>query len=461
MKASDVKVMIEAYRMLARRMRELDMEYPMHLGVTEAGAGRAARVKSAIGIGALLDDGIGDTIRVSLTEDSVHEIPVARAIVASSGRHRETSLRFAAGEPPWDPCFFERRRVQALGAGPARLASDQPPRIELLQEIGADTTDVSAWLETAARDAAEAGADLLLVGLPQETSALEHALDAAAEWSRCAQTPLALGVELDLALLEHAGVRRAFGAGNWCRLSARSWAPGAQVPDIPIQYLLRATRAATLRLAQALQEGSLPFGAAALPCGSPEHDPPIHAWRALLAAWPPGAPAVPIVLRAPHEPEPATRFDRNPSEHNLWVAAQLGGLLADGVGEALQLATTAGAGAATLAGEILQATRMRLSHADFIACPSCGRTQFDLQSTTERIEARLRHLKGLKIAIMGCIVNGPGEMADADFGYVGSGPRRIDLYVGPERVERGIAEAQAVERLVDLIRRHGRWVEPS
>ncbi|UCE03462.1 MAG: (E)-4-hydroxy-3-methylbut-2-enyl-diphosphate synthase [Candidatus Latescibacterota bacterium] len=462
MKASDVKVMIEAYRMLARRMRELDMEYPMHLGVTEAGAGLAARVKSAIGIGALLDDGIGDTIRVSLTEDSVHEIPVARAIVAASGQHRESSLRFAAGEPPWDPCFFERRRVQALGSGPTRLASDQPPRIELLQEIAADTHDVPAWLETAACDAAEAGADLLLVGLPQESGAVERALDAAAEWTRAARTPLALGVELDLALLEHAGVRRAFAAGNWSRLSARAWAPGAQVPEVPVQYLLRATPAASRRLAQALQEGTLPLGAVALVSSEgAERDPPLHAWRALLAAWPAGAPATPVVLRAPHEAEPVTSFDRYASEHTLWLAAQLGGLLADGVGDAVQLVSRGGPEAATLAREILQATRMRLSHADFIACPSCGRTQFDLQSTTARIETRLRHLKGLKIAIMGCIVNGPGEMADADFGYVGSGPGRIDLYVGHERVERGVAEAQAVDRLVDLIRRHGRWVEPS
>jgi (E)-4-hydroxy-3-methylbut-2-enyl-diphosphate synthase len=183
-----------------------------------------------------------------------------------------------------------------------------------------------------------------------------------------------------------------------------------------------------------------------------------HAWRRFLAVWE-GAPQ-PVVLRGPRAPDP-TPVDAVATAGDISIAARLGALLADGVGDAVQLeASSSVAASRILASELLQATRLRISKADFIACPSCGRTQFDLQSTTARIQARLAHLKGLKIAVMGCIVNGPGEMADADFGYVGSGPGRIDLYVGHERIERNVPQAEAVERLVALIRERGRWVEP-
>jgi (E)-4-hydroxy-3-methylbut-2-enyl-diphosphate synthase len=165
-----------------------------------------------------------------------------------------------------------------------------------------------------------------------------------------------------------------------------------------------------------------------------------------------------VVLRGPTSP--ANPIDAHISRQDLQTAWELGALLADGIGDAVQIEGDDFESAGRLAREILQSTRARLSKADFIACPSCGRTQFDLQSTTARIEARLQHLKGLKIAIMGCIVNGPGEMADADFGYVGSGPGKIDLYVGHERVERNVPEAEAVQRLIALIERHGRWVDP-
>ena len=187
----------------------------------------------------------------------------------------------------------------------------------------------------------------------------------------------------------------------------------------------------------------------------------VHAWRAVLAHWPHGSPQPPVVLRGPADAGRDEPVDTHVRESMLRISAGVGGVLTDGVGEAVQLHASGKFDAAELAREILQSTRMRLSQADFIACPSCGRTQFDLQTTTAHIQEKLRHLKGLKIAVMGCIVNGPGEMADADFGYVGSGPGRIDLYVGHERVERNVPQSEAVERLIDLIRRHGRWQEPG
>jgi hypothetical protein len=231
----------------------------------------------------------------------------------------------------------------------------------------------------------------------------------------------------------------------------------------PVQYTLRVQSLPPTddvrAFAQALADGELPIGAVALDLVAPFDA--AHAWRAFLAAWPPHAPDIPIVLRGLAHSDDATGVDAVTTKTMLRIAAGLGAVLADGIGEAVQLPTTDHHDAGALAREILQATRMRLSQADFIACPSCGRTQFDLQSTTALIQQHLRHLKGLKIAIMGCIVNGPGEMADADFGYVGSGPGRIDLYVGHERVERNVLQSEAVGRLIDLIQRNGRWTDPE
>ena len=184
---------------------------------------------------------------------------------------------------------------------------------------------------------------------------------------------------------------------------------------------------------------------------------PAPTLRAVLAAM--ATDALPLVLRA-RLATIATRIDADLGGDELQAAVALGALLADGCGDAVQIEGDP-ARASRLGSEILQATRLRLTKADFIACPSCGRTQFDLQTTTRHISARLQHLRGLKIAVMGCIVNGPGEMADADFGYVGSGPGRIDLYVGRERVEKGVLQDEAVDRLVALIRSRGQWVDPS
>jgi (E)-4-hydroxy-3-methylbut-2-enyl-diphosphate synthase len=233
----------------------------------------------------------------------------------------------------------------------------------------------------------------------------------------------------------------------------------------PLQYTLCGPAAeldhAIETLSERVASGDWPHGALALDLTDAAQATSPHAYRRLLATWP-ASSAPPIVLRGPRtasrlDPAVDGFADRNA----LQVAAALGSLLADGVGDAVQLWDLPQEGhAAALATEILQATRARLAKADFIACPSCGRTQFDLQTTTARIEARLKHLKGLKIAVMGCIVNGPGEMADADFGYVGSGPGKIDLYVGKERVERNLPQGEAVDRLVELIRSRGLWVEP-
>jgi len=470
MKASDVKVMMQAYRLLAARMREAGMDYPFHLGVTEAGAGFAARVKSAVGIGALLADGLGDTVRVSLAEDSVHELPLAAALArrASAVAAVAATADAASATPAIDPYRFTRRSVDAVGTAPARLAADTPPRIEVRcaapAALAANPAAATAWLATAA---AAATCDTVVIA-PDAAVAPEAWIATLGTWARTAATARpAVAIEIPLewaaapalvpALAGFARVALRGDAAAFAAAPPPSPAPGAA----PLQYTLAdrgdfaATAAAVAALAARIAAGTWPAGALALDAQPPAHALPPQHLRAAVAAL--AALQLPLVLRARLDPI-ATRIDAELAHDELEVTIALGSVLADGIGDAVQIDAEP-ARAARLGAEILQATRLRLSKADFIACPSCGRTQFDLQSTTTHISKRLQHLRGLKIAVMGCIVNGPGEMADADFGYVGSGPGKIDLYVGRERVERGVPEAEAVDRLVALIRSRGQWVD--
>lgn len=472
MKASDVKIMIAAYRLLAARMRDEGMDYPFHLGVTEAGAGTGARVKSAIGIGALLTDGIGDTVRVSLTEDSVHEIPLAQALAAlapSSGAPRTEHL--AADRPPvpaWDPYVFERRHVLEMGSAAARLAREAPPRIESLVSVPRRTCESAecalAFVGAACdREAGLEGADLLLLRFDCTFEKQTEILPRLHDWARQrgADRRPAIGLELPVEVLVRSERAR---LAVFDRLSLRAadliGYPNLDLARLPaLQYTLGAADFDLGRdVARRVETGAWPIGALAVELPNPTSAPAPHVLRRFLGAVESFRP-MPIVWRV--APEGAEPIDAHLTRSELGLVVTCGSLLADGRGDALQIETEVSAAGRALAREILQATRLRLTRADFIACPSCGRTQFDLQTTTARIEARFRHLEGLKIAVMGCIVNGPGEMADADFGYVGSGPGQIDLYVGKERVERNVPESEAASRLEGLIRSRGRWQEPA
>ncbi len=379
MKASNPKVMIEAYRLLVARLRELgaDWNYPLHLGVTEAGDGEDGRIKSAIGIGSLLADGAGETIRVSLTEDAVHEIPVARALAAS------VSDRLAGGPRlevpvetplPCDPFHFERRasetvRVQGVATGGGEtirvaVPGDQWPVLQgLLGKLGEFQPEI---------DASDAG----IVALDPRDDGAVAAINGEAE-------PRLVTV-----------------------------ADGLELPVIAAFRLLAAKLDAR------------------------------H----------------PILLKDALAPNVCG----DELDGMLTAAANLGSLLCDGIGDAV-LVQGSPAGAedrVRLAYNILQASGTRIFKTDYVACPSCGRTLFNLQTTTQKIREATGHLKGVRIAVMGCIVNGPGEMADADFGYVGGAPGKINLYVGKTPVKFNIPEAEAVDRLIDLIREHGQWVDP-
>ncbi len=376
MKSSNPKVMIECYRLLVARLDELgpDWNYPVHLGVTEAGEGEDGRIKSAIGIGSLLCDGIGDTIRVSLTEDSPNEIAVCRDLLAQVPVLANRSVTIPEVKLSFDPFSFERRRTPEIELGEGMQAGgEQTVRVVVTR---------AAWEKLAPKIR------------PKDDV-----------------RPEAICEDLNL-----------------CEIDP--------LEEFQIQC---ETQLVTVKDGVAL--------------------PAITAFRLLAARLKRLGLSNPILLKD------CLDFSDGPLPPNialLRAAMVIGSLLADGIGDAILIRGETGAGQSLrLAYNILQAAGCRSFKTDYVACPSCGRTLFDLQTVTARIKARTDHLKGVKIAIMGCIVNGPGEMADADFGYVGGAPGKINLYVGRKPVKFNIPEAEAVERLVDLIREHGKWVEPE
>ena len=381
MKSSNPKVMIECYRLLTARLAQEgpDWNYPLHLGVTEAGEGEDGRIKSAIGIGSLLCDGLGDTIRVSLTEDSPREIEVCNDLLAQIPllTHHTSSKAPLPSGFPFDPFHFERRAT---------------PEIEL-----SDTSKCG-------------GEQTVRVVVTRAT------FDKVAPKIRPKDDVKPEGIYEDLNLLELDPTQ-----------------------DLRIEDIHCDTQLVTVKDGVNL--------------------PPITAFRLLVAQLNKLGRRNPILLKDCLSFE-ASVLD--PKIALLRAAVNLGSLLADGIGDAILIRGESGAGMSLrLAYNILQAAGCRSFKTDYVACPSCGRTLFNLQTVTARIKTRTEHLKGVKIAIMGCIVNGPGEMADADFGYVGGAPGKINLYVGKTPIKFNIPEADAVERLVDLIREHGKWVEPE
>jgi len=373
MKSSNPKVMIEAYRLLTVALEKegADWNYPLHLGVTEAGDGEDGRIKSAIGIGSLLLDGLGDTIRVSLTEDSVHEIPVGRALVKYLEERANGSFASESGLS-YDPFSFNKRVTTRVVVGGVKIGADEPPRVM-----------VSAKVEEALRPRLAQLGDL---------------------------APELIHEKSDVVQVDPRN------DGEVKALTERQDAVLVTVKDGLDLNLVSATRLLAARI------------------------PARH----------------PILLKDTLFP------DRSEGGLSGLIRASvhLGALLCDGIGDAILVRGEPAPGACLRLGfNILQAAGSRIFKTDYVACPSCGRTLFDLQSTTAKIKAATLHLKGVKIAVMGCIVNGPGEMADADFGYVGGAPGKINLYVGKTPVKFNIPEVEAVDRLKDLIREHGKWVD--
>ena len=463
MKASNPKVMIAAYRLAVARMLEEGMNYPLHLGVTEAGDGEDARVKSCIGIGTLLADGLGDTLRVSLTEDPVYEIPVGQELVAWAERmQRGEEGPNAPLEETVDFYHPAKRRIDpvALGNG-FQIDAETPPLIAISSP---DTLSPDQIVKQIAE-----------VQFRQKEARIEY-------WM--------------LPIANHASIETLRSLTDSLKGVIKGFILDCKAPEcLPalldtltndFHYILNIAESNFEKSQPTLERHSaknltlcLDFGGcrdisdrvAHLQLHLPEslmitssspregfHG--IGSYRELLAAFEVAGKRPALWLRncAANFSAPTTAYAELLMESSIFS----GGLLCEGAGDLISVESEPNLFKATaLAYNILQGARARISKTEFVACPSCGRTLFDLQSTTQKIRSRTNHLKGVTIAIMGCIVNGPGEMADADFGYVGGAPGKVNLYVGKSCVKNGIPEAEAVDALIELIREHGKWIEPE
>jgi len=460
MKSSNPLVMVQAYRLLVETMtNEFGICYPLHLGVTEAGDGEDGRIKSAIGIGTLLEDGIGDTIRVSLTEDPEFEIPVCRDLV---NRYNNLSTAYTTlpsiSKLPYNPFEYRRRESSAI----ENIGGKQVP------VVMADLSSIDELKP----------AQLQSIGYTYDEPTDKWSIgDAAADYVYTGEKPISFALPGTLKNIVY--------APSWTE--SESCFPLFILKD----FLIASKKSKRINFVAIdcynemfSSNGFNPFSSELISevakdktvvfCLSSQNKNAMQSVRRMFVEFATLGISNPVIL--------STLSALNtPDEHLIHFATETGALLLDGMGDGISLGYH---GEITLdnpqtkgrtylpvkdiyqftnntAFSILQATRTRISKTEYISCPSCGRTLFDLQETTAKIRSVTNHLKGVKIAIMGCIVNGPGEMADADFGYVGSGPGKITLYRGKEVVKKSVDSEVAVGELIDLLKESGAWVEPS
>ncbi len=461
MKASNPQVMVQAYRLLMQEMKKRERVYPLHLGVTEAGEGEDGRIKSALGISTLLMDGIGDTVRVSLTEESEHELPVARFLIRNVEREAGGGRREQRGESreqraeskgarggmgrklPFNPFSFKRRESEAV----LNLGGEQVPRVfcDLSQ-----AEDTPASLKAVGYDYSQVldkynfsdiAADYVFLGEKLPSYELPGGLNAVftyEKWNLLKDDGRFFPFYDSLKKLKEAA-----------RFSEKL--NFVQVETADMDQLIA-------------QKAALPACAFVLKAHGAT---PAYEWRDMIYRLSQAGFCQPMILKMRLPADFSYYDDSDMPAHvrmteeakaQLYLASAASSLLVDGLVDGLWLEQSDEVQLRTAFG-MLQLSRLRITKTEYISCPSCGRTLFDLQETTAKIRARTEHLKGVKIGIMGCIVNGPGEMADADFGYVGSGPGKITLYKGQEVVKRSVPAARAVDELIELIKQDGRWVE--
>ncbi|MCI0716464.1 MAG: (E)-4-hydroxy-3-methylbut-2-enyl-diphosphate synthase [Chlorobi bacterium] len=432
MKASNPQVKVQAYRLLVNKMEEEGMNYPLHLGVTEAGDGEDGRIKSSVGIGALLEDGLGDTIRVSLTEEPEYEIPVCKRLVNRySNRSGHKEIPYVI-ENPIDPFTYTRRKTNETDKignhhVPVVILSPKVDVIhnpESLKKISYDySQELDKW------NIGDTAPDFIYLG----SKDLQYALPGT--------------------------LKKIFDYGYWKTIENKSEALPLFTPreylnagrkSFRINFLSLTIDDITEDLLEAIRNDK--FCVIVL---NTNNKHAIAELRRVFIELMNKEIDVPVIINRSYN-------GLDDEDLTLYSATDIGGLLLDGLGDGIWIdADNPIEVINRVSFGILQAARTRISKTEYISCPSCGRTQFDLQETTAMIKKRTDHLKGVKIAIMGCIVNGPGEMADADYGFVGSGPNWVSLYRGKDVIERGIPYPEALERLIGIMKEDGIWVEPS
>ncbi len=428
MKASNTLIMVYAYRLLVSELKKTGKVYPLHLGVTEAGDGEDGRIKSAVGIGALLTDGIGDTIRVSLTEAPEMEIPVAQKLIAIANQTNVYAFDATKLELNHNPVAYTRREthaIQRIGGGqvPVVIADLSNKKDIIPANLFAFGYVYSASLDK--WNILETAADFLYVGSQTLSFALPGTLQVLVDGS--------------IWLEQHQNDQGFY-------------------PIVPINerasYPLEQVVFCLVKAEEFTEEMQL--GKTDVLVIQTDFDNKAQLFRSVFAKLGRTAQNTPVVFLFDSEAEDSEAFQ-------LQISMDAGAMFVDGYGDGIWV--TAKHQPNTLVNStmfgVLQATRQRISKTEYISCPSCGRTLFDLQETTAKIRNKTSHLKGLKIGIMGCIVNGPGEMADADYGYVGTGPGKINLYKEKTVVRKNVNAEDAVAALIDVIKENGDWIEPK
>ncbi len=433
MKSSNPQVMVQAYRLLVQKLNEEKFQpYPLHLGVTEAGDGEDGRIKSAVGIGTLLEDGLGDTVRVSLTEEPEAEVPVAQELVYRY-QTRKTEIAIPEiSEYPINPFQYKRRETHEV----SNMGGHQVPRVIADFSLKEKITQAS----------------LFSLGYHYSVPLDKwNITDMACDYIFANETVIDFEIPgtLGIIYIYKTWLTQKKKNRTYPFLKAKEYLQGVELSN-KINFVYACLSDLNSDLIHRLKNDST-----AVLLIDTYNDHGMAEQRRLFVELLIHECKTPVIIGRAYR-------DLKPDQLQIYAATDVGGLLIDGLGDGVFLAAE-NCGSDKLVNEtafnILQATRTRISKTEYISCPSCGRTLFDLQETTAKIRSRTSHLKGVKIGIMGCIVNGPGEMADADYGYVGSGPGRITLYKGREVVKKNVPAPQAVDELINLIRDGGDWIE--
>jgi (E)-4-hydroxy-3-methylbut-2-enyl-diphosphate synthase len=432
MKASNTQVMIQAYRLLIVKMKKEGMNYPLHLGVTEAGEGEDGRIKSAVGIGTLLEDGIGDTIRVSLTEEPEFEIPVAKDLVNRYNKRKNHQAILSITNNPINAFSYQKRKskeVLNIGGKNVPIVMADLSVKEKISPASFFALGYNYSVPLDKWNISDMACDYIFLG--------DKEIDF--------HTPGTLGIiYFYKTWLKNKNKERSYPF-----IKSKEYTTETNLSD-SLNIVYACFEDLNEKLIKKLKSDKT----AVLLIDTYKSHGMAEQRRFFIELINQNC-SVPVIIRRTYENLSAEKLQ-------LYSATDMGALLNDGLGDGIFISAQ-NCGSDQIINQtafgILQASRTRISKTEYISCPSCGRTLFDLQETTAKIRAKTDHLKGVKIGIMGCIVNGPGEMADADYGYVGTGVGKITLYKEKNVVERNISEEKAVDALIDLIKKHGDWVE--